>query len=446
MARGVETRIRHYRVNHDTGERTLNTDFNVFLALNAVSYLVFLILIFTVGAFGGINSTTQLLSERFRTVLTPDKVFFTIVWAIVVPYHGFWVVWQIVQPADRNCGGVVRASYFYPFMTVMYAGYTISCRYDAIILGTVFCYGLCGTMVGLIMSMQRYRDKMLPGYMIWQGPHSLLGAWIMIETMLMTNVIFVRLDEEWIIKVVIACVSLVAIFVTAIAWLSSYPVDLIVPGVLCFAVGGIYIELLDENHYANLFFQDYSDRWLVGAKYTVLAVFLLILVSLFLKVLVVLVCQRPKEVEVRRERRDPRTSISITIDTGKNKSKNNKNRDDDDDDGEPTKKKKRKPRRNREEDYDEDYREGYAAGFNDGYDVEDRPPPPPQRRHRSQSRERRRGSGGDRNNRRERSRERGRGDYDEESPRRTTKPKKKKAPPRKKKQEASSTSYDDDDF
>jgi len=422
MARGVETRIRHYRVNHDTGERTLNTDFNIFLALNAVSYLVFLILIFTVGAFGGVANTTQMLSERFQTVLTPDKVFFKIVWAIVIPWHGFWVVWQIVQASDRNCGGVVRASYFYPFMTVMYAGYTISCRFNAIILGTVFCYGLCGTMVGLIMSMQRYRDKMLPEYMIWQGPHSLLGAWIMIETMLMTNVVFVRLEEEWIIKIVIACVSLLVIFVTAIAWLSSYPVDLIVPGVLCFAVGGIYIELLDKNHYANLFFQGYSDRWLEGAKYTVLAVFVLILVSLFMKILVVLICQRPKEVEVRRERRDPRTQISITIDTGKK----NKNADD----GEP--KKKRKPRRNRDVDDEEDYRDGYAAGFNDRYDAEDRPPP---RRHRSRSREHRRGSG-DRNNRRDRDR----GNYDEESPRRS---KTKKKVPRKKKQEASSTSYDD---
>ena len=431
---GIDTKIRHYQINHDTGERTLNTDFNIFLALNAVSYLVFLILIFTVGAFGNVSSTTEILAYRYRTVLTPGEVFFKTVWSVVIPWHAVWVVWQIVQPAYRNSEGVVRASVYYPFMTVMYAGYTVSCRYNAMILGAVFSAGLTGTMIGLVMSLQRYRGKNLPGYMIWQAPHSLMGAWSMVETVLMTNAVFVVLGEEWIIRVVIACLSLVVIFVTAIAWLSSYPVDLMVPGVLCFAAGGIYTELLlDDAHYTNLFRQGYSDDWLTGAKYTVLAVFLLILVSIFLKILVVLVHQRPREQEDRRRRVDPRTSISITIDTGtKTKTKDNE-----------TKKKKKKPRRNRNTDDD------YYNDYDDDHD-EERP-----RRTRSRSREHRRGSG-DRNkhnsnknnsdkskNNKNNRRGSGRGGQDEESPRRS-KPKKKA--PRKKKQESyTSTSYDDDD-
>jgi len=423
---GIDTKIRHYRVNHDTGERTLNTDFNIFLALNAISYVIFLILIFTVGAFGGIQSTTYILAYRYQSVMTPDEVFFKIVWAIVIPWHAFWVIWQIVNPSDRNCEGVVRASYFYPFMTILYAGYSISCRFNAIILGTIFSYGLVGTMIGLIMSMQRWGGKMLPGYMIWQGPHSLLGGWLIIEAMLMTNALFVRLEEEWIIKIVIGCISLVVIFVTAIAWLASFPVDFFVPGVICYAVGGIYIELLNQGHWMNLFRQGYSNDWLVGAKWTVLAVFILILLTIFLKVLIVLTCQRPKEQEERRSRVDPRTSISITIDTGKNNNNNNNGNNN-----------RKKSRRNRNDDYDDDY-DDY-----DDYDEER----PRQNRRRSGDHKNRRGSGdhknrrgsGDNKNRRgggghknrRGSGDRGKGDYDgdrrggydeygeEESPRRS---------------------------
>jgi len=392
---GIDTHIRHYRVNHDTGERTLNTDFNVFLALNAISYVVFLILIFTVGAFGGISSTTQALAYRYQSIMTPDAIFFKIVWAIVIPWHGFWVVWQIVQPAHRNCEGVIRASYFYPFMTFLYAGYTISVRFNAIILGTIFTYGLCGAMVGLIMSMQRWRGKMLPGYMIWQGPHSLLGAWLMIETMLMTNALFVRLGEEWIIKVIIGCLSLAVIFITAIAWLSSYPVDFIVPGVICYAVGGIYLELLDRGHYGNLFRQGYSNSWLTGAKWTVLAVFILILISLFLKILVVLISQRPRDQEERRKRVDPRTSISITIDTGKNNNNNNSNGNNNNNNNNNRK----KSRKNRGNNNDYDDYDDYDYDDRGNYDEERPQRSRSQPRRGSNDRQPRRGSN-DRQNRR----------------------------------------------
>lgn len=325
----VDRRIKHYRINHETGERTVNTDFNAFIVLNAVFYVFFLILIFTVGAFGSVSSTTQVLAYRYQSALTPDAAFFKTVWALVIPWHGFWAVWPIARPEDRNCPGVVRASYWYPFLTLLYAGYTISCRYDAIIAGTVFCCGMCATLIGLVMSLQRFRSKRLPGYLIWQGPMSLLAAWMMVETMLMINGCFVVLAEEWIIKIVIGGISLLALFVTAIAWLSSYPVDLIVPSVLAFAFGGIYLELRDYSHIGNLYLQGYGDRWQEGARYTVLAVFLLVLASILLKIFVVLVFQRPKDLEEQQRRKNSsrdRVNLSITINTGDGKNnKNNKN-------------------------------------------------------------------------------------------------------------------------
>jgi len=311
---GVDRIVKHYKVDRDTGERTINTDVNIFVVLNAVAYLCFLILVFTIGAFGSVRSTTNLLADRFKTVVTPESSLFLIAWGIIVPWQALWILWPIIVAKDRNCEGVVNASYFYPFAIILYFCYTLACRYDYVILGTVFAWALCATMVGLVMSIQRYRSKMLPGYMIWQGHLSLFLGIIIVETCCMTNIVFVVLEEEWIVKVLIGAVSLITIFLTAIAWLSSYPVDLLVPLVLGIAVGTMYLEQGATFTAINLGNQGYSDRWREGARYVVLAIFILIFVSLFLKILVVLLHQRPRDQAERQKRKDNRVSLTITID------------------------------------------------------------------------------------------------------------------------------------
>jgi len=315
---GIDRHIKHYRVNQDTGEQDLNTDINIFIICNAIAYIVFLVLIFTVGAFGGVSSTTNTLCFFYQSLVTTKQLFFQLAWGFIIPWHGFWAVWQIANPSERNCEGVVRAAYFYPFATLMYAGYTISVRFGWNILGCIFVYGLCGTLVGLAMSMQKYRNKTIKGWFLWQGPHSLYAAWIMIETMIMTNVVFVRLQETWIIKFIIAIASLLVIFITAIAWLSSYPVDLLIPFVLLCAVGGIWLKLLDSKHDFNLGEQGFESGWREGWRYGVIAIFVLILLAFILKVIVVLVHQRPRDQDERRKQKQSRVSVSITIDTGKN--------------------------------------------------------------------------------------------------------------------------------
>lgn len=323
---GIDRVVKHYRVNHETGDRTLNTSFNAFLFLNAIAYIINLCLIFTVGPFGNVSNTTQLLTSRYLTIVTIDEVFFQVAWAFIISWQAFWVLWQIINPSERNCEGVVRAAYFYPFTTALYAGYTISCRYGMLILACGFAFGVCGTLVGLSMSMNRYRAKIWKGYLLWQGPLSLHAAWMMIETMLITNVVFVRLDEDWTIKLIIASISLLVLFITAIAWLSSYPVDFMIPFVLMAAIGGIYIELKNQsNYYVLIRQQEFLSTWLDGVKYTVLAIFILILLAFIIKVVVVLLYSRPKAEEERRKKRESRVSVSITIDTGAADNNNNNN-------------------------------------------------------------------------------------------------------------------------
>ena len=332
---GIDRVVKHYTIDHETGERTLNTSFNVFLFLNAIAYIINLCLIFTVGPFGNVSNTTQLLTSSYLTILTIDEVFFKVAWAFIITWQAFWVLWQIINPSERNCEGVVRAAYFYPFATALYAGYTISCRYGMLILACAFAFGVTGTLVGLAMSLNRFRAKIWLGYLLWQGPLTLHAAWMMVETMLISNVVFVRLDESWTIKLIIASISLLVLFVTAIAWLSSYPVDFVIPFVLMAAIGGIYIELKNQSNYSVLIReQDFSINWLDGLKYAVLAIFILILLAFILKVAVVLLYSRPKAEEERRKREESRVSVSITIDTGaadnnNNRQKRNKSKDDD---------------------------------------------------------------------------------------------------------------------
>jgi hypothetical protein len=361
----VETKrvITHYRTNYDTGERTLNTDINIYIILNGLAYIANLVLIFTVGPFGGVSSTTTLLAYNYQSPVTVDEIFFKLAWGFIIPWQAFWAVWQIANPAERNCEGVVRAAFFYPIATLFYAGYTISCRVGMFIMAAIFCAFLCGTLVGLAMSMQRYREKIWKGYLIWQGPLTLHAAWIMVEMMLVTNVIFVRTNETSLIKTIIAGVSVLVIFITAIAWLSSYPVDLIIPFVLMCAIGGIYLELETTSHYRNLIRQDYSNTTLDAFRWAILVVFVLIAVAFIIKVIIVLLYHRPKDQIDRRKKKESRVSVSITIDTGANNNNNNKKKNRNNRNNN-----RRAPRDEYGDDYyDNDYDNEYGTDYDNGY-------------------------------------------------------------------------------
>ena len=73
--------MKHYHINADTGERTLNTDFNHFIFLNLIAYVANLVLVITIGAFGVITNTTNILSYSFQSLVTVDELFFQLAWA-----------------------------------------------------------------------------------------------------------------------------------------------------------------------------------------------------------------------------------------------------------------------------------------------------------------------------------------------------------------------------
>merc|ERR1712176_1204325 len=81
-------------------------------------------------------------------------------------------------------------------------------------------------------------------------------------------------------KLVVASSSLAALVVTAISWLSSYPVDFAIPLVILWALGGVYGELQSPS---QLIVNEFTSKQIEGVKYGVLAGLVLVGVGVVFK-------------------------------------------------------------------------------------------------------------------------------------------------------------------
>lgn len=300
---GVDRKIKRKKKN-EKDELVLNTSFNRFVILNLIGYVLNLYTVFAFGAYGRLfnpTNTTILLSSTYQTILTPSEKFFTVIWGLILGYQGFWIVWQML-PSQRNCEGLVRAAYHYPFASLLQLGYVSCASSEKFWLGCVFVYGVCGTMVALSMSLQRYKGKTWREYLLWQGPLSIQTGWIVVEAALMTNAIFVAMDETTTTKICIGVISLLALLATAIAWLTSYPVDFAIPLVILYALGGMSIAFRDPEHLANLSEQGFSEGFQTGIKQSILASVILVAFAVVLKFFIVVFYQRPAELLAIKEK------------------------------------------------------------------------------------------------------------------------------------------------
>lgn len=315
---GVDRKIKRKKKN-EKDELVLNTSFNRFVILNFAGYVVNLYTVFAFGAYGRLfnpTNTTILLSSTYQTILTPSDNFFTIIWGLILGWQGFWIGWQML-PSQRNCEGLVTAAYHYPFAALLQLGYTASASFGTFWLGCVFVYAVCGTMVAATMSLQRYKGKTWKEYLLWQGPLSINTGWIMVEAALMTNAIFVAMDETTTIKVCIGVLSLLTLIITAMVWLMSYPVDFAIPLVILYALGGMDMALKDPEHVANLTEQGFRESFLKGIKYGILASVIVVASAILMKLCIVILFQRPAELKAIRERAETSAAMKRGMNRGK---------------------------------------------------------------------------------------------------------------------------------
>ena len=267
-----------------------STSLNKFNWLNLIAYIVNVFVTFGIGIFGitGQPSNSE-LSAKYQTIVTPFGLSFSI-WGVVFIWQAIWIVWQFL-PSQRNSEGVVKAWYYYPIMTVFQAGWTISFSYEIMWLALICMYCILITLVCASMSLQRY-SKNWKGYLLWQGPFSIQTGWIMAAAAVNTNVCAVSYNANATTQLIVASLSLVVLLTTAFTWLCSYPVDFAIPIVIVWALIGVWLGLGGQPKQTNL--DEFTTRQLIGVEYGVLAGLCLVSFGIIVKVLYVLLEQRPE--------------------------------------------------------------------------------------------------------------------------------------------------------
>merc|ERR1739845_191331 len=93
-------------------------------------------------------------------------------------------------------------------------------------------------------------------------------GWIMAAACVMTNTLPVYYEASAMVRIIVASLTLAVLTVTALSWLSSYPVDFAIPLVIVWALGGVYAELDGPQQSVVDFF---TEKQIDGIQYGVLA-------------------------------------------------------------------------------------------------------------------------------------------------------------------------------
>lgn len=267
------------------------TSVNRYNVCNIMAYGLNVFVTFGIGTFGLAGRPTNGdISDRYQTLVTPFGTSFSI-WGVIFIWQAVWTVWQIASPSQRNSEGVLRAWYYYPIMTILQAGWTVSFSYEIMWLSLLFMYGILVTLILATMSLQRWRDKRMGGYLLWQAPFSIQTGWIMAASAVNTNVLPVYYDASPAVQIAIGSICLVALVVTALSWLASYPVDFAIPLVIVWALGGVYAELSNPKPSITAAF---TEKQIDGTQSGVLAALCLIGIAIIAKTLYVFLKQRPE--------------------------------------------------------------------------------------------------------------------------------------------------------
>merc|ERR1712107_401594 len=264
-----------------------------------IAYVVNCFVTFSIGTFGACGRPTNGdLSDKYQTIVTPFGTSFSI-WGLIFGWQAFWIVWQFL-PNQRNSEGLIRAWYYYPLMTIVQAGWTITFSYELMWLAAVFMYIIPITLIAATMSLQKY-EKTYKGYLLWQAPFSIQTGWIMAASGVMTNVLPVFYESSSTVQIIVASLTLAVLTITALSWLASYPVDFAIPLVIVWALGGVYAELNDPS---QSIVDTFATKQISGIQIGVLAGLCLIGACVILKVLYVFIKQRPAAAALSKQHQE----------------------------------------------------------------------------------------------------------------------------------------------
>mmetsp|Transcript_31597 Transcript_31597/g.35840 ORF Transcript_31597/g.35840 Transcript_31597/m.35840 type:complete len:347 (-) Transcript_31597:112-1152(-) len=269
---------------------TVVTSCNRFVLLNVVFYLLN-VLVTSAVQFGGIAAlpTTSTVSAKYHTIVTPCGPASLALWGLIFFWQLCWVLGPVLVPSQRNNEGVVKVWYYYPIMTVLQAGWTISFAKERMVVAALFMYGMLLTLLLASLSLQTY-TKNWQGYLLWQAPISLHTGWSMAASAVMTNVVIVAIEDTPASKLIVATLTLAIVIVTSFVWLTSYPVDFAIPCVIFWALGGMYAELDTPQERITA---EFTTIQIKGVRTGVLAGMILIGIGIVSKIIYVCAIERP---------------------------------------------------------------------------------------------------------------------------------------------------------
>jgi len=280
--------------DHDVVDTTtvvvIDTSCNRFVLLNVVFYLVNVLVTYSV-QFGGIAALPNYseVSAKYHTIVTPCGPASVALWGLIFSWQLCWVLGPVLVPSQRNSEGVMKAWYYYPIMTVLQAGWTLSFAKERMVVAALCMYGSLLTLLLASLSLQTY-TKNWQGYLLWQAPISLHTGWSMAASAVMTNVVIVAIEDTTTSKLIVATLTLAIVIVTSFVWLTSYPVDFAIPGVVFWALGGVYAELDTPTEKITVEFTTIQIR---GVRTGVLAGMILIGIGMVSKIIYVVALERP---------------------------------------------------------------------------------------------------------------------------------------------------------
>lgn len=224
--------------------------------LNVISYIINTVITFGVGQFGwfGAQSNGD-LSDKYQTLITPKGSAFSI-WGVIFTFQAIFTVYQLL-PGVRSKPMVQEGvGYWYVGTCLFQAGWTFAFGFEQITAALVLIILIWLSLVGLVYQQfyVKNADKTLMEFWFLRFPFAIHCGWLTAASVLNVNVLAVKLDFDETVEVdssvqlAMGIVSLAYLHAVSVWVLYGFsPPNYTIAGVLAWATGWIYAELLEPR-------------------------------------------------------------------------------------------------------------------------------------------------------------------------------------------------------
>ena len=192
-----------------------------------------------VGWFGDFSDNAT-ISRKYQSIVTPAGWAFSI-WGVIFTAQLFWVLAQLQPKFKNSCPTVEAVGLNYVWVCVVQAGWTFSFAFELIPISFIFMVSILAFLWIIFKKLQPLSEHYL-----WKFPFYIHFGWIVAATSVNASVVLVWLKASAKVQFMAGLASLVILLLIS---LRVTALDYTIPGVLVWALLGIYSELnhADDN-------------------------------------------------------------------------------------------------------------------------------------------------------------------------------------------------------